>query len=74
MSSFRISLTASIENGEGRIPPKQEAAIREAIEANPLWAADVLQDWVCDLDRLYWEARAAMREEWQQRKAQRPRE
>lgn len=62
--ALRIALTADLNAGEGRIPPMQRAIIGDLIEANPLLAADILQDWIGALESYYENAREGMKQKW----------
>jgi len=52
-----ITLTASIDCGEGGLTERSRALITELSDMHgPLWAVDVLGDWKADLDYYYAEA------------------
>jgi hypothetical protein len=61
-----IKLKASFDNGEGSI------SVPESFKnCYPLLKADILKDWIYDLEEEYKKARQEMREEWSKARAKR---
>jgi hypothetical protein len=50
---FTVSLSSSLENGEGQITNANKEKIKRLTFENPLLAADILKDWVFELSELY---------------------
>jgi hypothetical protein len=51
-----LTLSGSLECGEGYLTPRNLEKVKRLIFENPLLAADVLSDWKYELEQLYIEA------------------
>ena len=62
---FTITLSGQTETGEGRIAKGSTDKIKFLIFEHPLLAADLLKDWIFDLEQLYDEAVVQMQKDFE---------
>lgn len=62
---FKVSLSGSFETGKGHITAGSQKKIKQLTFDNPLLAADLLKDWIYDLQELYDEAILEMRKDFE---------
>jgi len=61
---FNMSLSGNLETGEGHITAGSQNKIKQLTFDNSLLAADLLKDWIYDLQQLYDEALLEMRKDF----------
>ena len=67
---FTITLSGQTETGEGKITKSSTEKIKFLIFEHPLLAADLLKDWIFDLEQLYDEAVMEMPKDFETKRNQ----
>jgi hypothetical protein len=65
---FTITLSSNAETGEGHVPDDDIEKISHLIFDNPFMAADLLAEWIFDLEMLYDEAVTEMQRDFENKR------